>query len=382
MVEVGEHVAGLRPEAALFVRQGAPLELTAEIYWHLARALRDAARADPAAQGELARLNAAYRVVAAQGGTVTVAAPPANAGNGARAQTRRRGGSAPAPARSPWEVLQLDPSAPRDVIDVAYRYWLATARSDRAHEDAVAEIKEAYRALTGRPAEAPREAVYTTSAPADGKGGARKHPVVLERRLEPRVTRAVRDLALRLARRAGRSVSAQARRVGALLWVWAKERAADPFGEYQRMLEESQTLSSPEEVSELKERFAELAAREARPALAAPAENRPAGVAIGKPGSGCLVLESGPSEIAVAHVGREAVSMTAARDEAPICEGATGTQADARVAGWGGTFTIQVLVPDALVRLNGRTVLSAVLHEGDRIQVGTNVFRFTRRGEG
>lgn len=111
----------------------APQELVVEAYWHLAYHLQRAAETDSNARTMLVRLNRAYAVLVSSNN---------QAGNGNpthRLDERREdagvkrvgwlgrvlGNSPEAAVAAPshWEALQVSPSAPREVVELAYGFW-------------------------------------------------------------------------------------------------------------------------------------------------------------------------------------------------------------------------------------------------------------------
>ena len=139
----------------------APQELVVEAYWHLAYGLQGAAETDSNAKAMLVRLNRAYAVLVSSNNQAGNGHPThrlderrEDAGVkrvGWLGRVLRKSPEAAVAAPSHWETLQLSPSAPREVVELAYGFWrrrLGRQPADQAGP-ALEMIENAYVAVIG-----------------------------------------------------------------------------------------------------------------------------------------------------------------------------------------------------------------------------------------
>ncbi|MCH7699227.1 MAG: hypothetical protein IH865_09865 [Chloroflexi bacterium] len=157
----------------------APQELVVEAYWHLAFHLQRAAETDSNAQAMLVRLNRAYEVlvssnVQAGNGNPTHQLDERRKDAGVKrvgwlGRVLRHSPEGAVAAPSQWEALQVSPSAPREVVELAYEFWRRRLGRQPAHEagPALEAIENAYVAAIEEIADASASENSVASAQPD-----------------------------------------------------------------------------------------------------------------------------------------------------------------------------------------------------------------------
>ena len=158
----------------------APQELVVEAYWHLAYGLQRAAETDSNAKAMLARLNRAYAVLVssnnqAGNGNPTHELDERREDAGVKrvgwlGRILRNAPEAAVAAPSHWEALQVSPSAPREVVELAYGFWrrrLGRQPGDEAGP-ALEKIENAYVAVIGEITDVAASESRVAAAQPDG----------------------------------------------------------------------------------------------------------------------------------------------------------------------------------------------------------------------
>lgn len=257
----------------------APHELVVETYWHLAHHLQRAAETDSNARTMLVRLNRAYAVLVSSND---------QAGNGNRTHrfdehredvavkrvgwlARVLGNSPEAAAAAPshWEALQVSPSAPLEVVELAYGFWcrrLARQAGDEAGL-ALKTIENAYVAVMEEITDSSASEIGVASAQPDSSehsderheaaaedSSALATDVSVEKGIETMAdaeeleeakskseSRSWRSRFQSSVASASMSVTRWMKVVMKAGWEWFLEWAADPFHEY-----DPQAIQTPE----------------------------------------------------------------------------------------------------------------------------------------
>ena len=174
------------PCRVLHLLPSAPQELIVEVYWHLVHRLQAEAQRDPSLRSRLEQLNEAYAAIASRRQR---AWDPADASSLSRLADERRAEATskgpwlrrlfsrqataqPSFSPSPWELLHVVPSAPPDIVELAYGFCRLRLRSQRGEAAALdlAKLQEAYESLRRRqaaPPAAPQVAQAPVSPPAE-----------------------------------------------------------------------------------------------------------------------------------------------------------------------------------------------------------------------
>lgn len=157
------------PRQVLHLLRSAPQELIVEVYWHLVHRLQSEAHEDPSARLRLEQMNQAYAVLVGHRDRLDgetdeshKASPRTSTWLGrllGRRDTARERSSRRSP--SAWELLHLEPSAPPDIVELAYGFCRLRLRSQRGEAAAMEleELQKAYETLKRRGEGAPSEAV-------------------------------------------------------------------------------------------------------------------------------------------------------------------------------------------------------------------------------
>lgn len=154
-VELHDRPAEVNPHQVLYLLPSAPLDLIVEVYWHLVHQLQVAAGENPHLRIKLDGLNEAYAMLASPHINKR-SEGPASVENGkptglSRFWKRQTTDSRPT-SRHPWQILHLDPTAPRDVVDLAYHFWRLRLRSrwDGSTAEVLEQLEEARDLLQNR----------------------------------------------------------------------------------------------------------------------------------------------------------------------------------------------------------------------------------------
>jgi len=137
------------PYEVLGVLPSAPKDLIVEVYWHLAGRLLASGQRPEELSRELDELNSAYAAIMhpePAGQATSAGSSGATNGHGERGSWFgiRRSAAEGRPASSsspgPWERLHLEPSAPPEVVELAYGILQSRLRNDWS-EDAVTGLR-------------------------------------------------------------------------------------------------------------------------------------------------------------------------------------------------------------------------------------------------
>ncbi len=443
------------PFQALHLRPTAPQELIVEVYWHLVHRLQLAARQHPSLRSSLDQLNEAYAAIV---GHQDHGSQRTGDGHAIKRHTRKRApsktstwlgrllrregrGRFSAATPQPWELLHLDPSAPPDIVELAYGFCRLRLRSQRgefATQD-LEKLQEAYEELrrsmadiqrdgrTARPEDQPAPPAQATSgaaelrtleanppsaaaaeaAPAAAAGPPPTTAVATPPPAQPEAAReptaepdsppdaAVadgaseedapgRDTPEEIAASIGPTPVEEASRAGA-----AGPATSKDVGERAR------PVSADDRVAELvgSAPVTETASEEEQPdeadrhSLPKSEVSSPVGSETGAPQQtrpakalAHLIAESGEAREIGAAIG--AGAFTIGTD--PTCDfvvaapNAEETGVLARIWAQGDRFMLHVLASAPTILVSGQPVSWAVLEDGDKLEIGDDVLRFQR----
>ena len=341
---------------------------------------------------------------------------------------------------SPWEILHLHPEAPADVVELAYSFWRLSLRSQLGKSAApeLEKLHEARQTLRSRRSEASAEACCEAD-PETAMGETMAAELVCRPAGEPAANTEAVDAEATSNGSVGRQArNGVSRRAAFSRWVAAtggavwerlrgssKSRASDPtpwfpVGASEATREDvdaSRNLPGPAPHSNGADRATASAASNEEPPdqqLAEPAEHvveirpdeareasdqPPAELPLGSPpasetipgvkssqvaqpsqASAHLVAESGLAKGVRAAIGPDPVSI----GTDPTCDLilteaiADGKYVAARIWRQEDRFMFHGIGSTPTVLVNGQALVWALLEDGDKLEIGDDVFRFQR----
>ncbi len=404
----------LKAFKTLHLSPTAPQELVVEAYWHLVREVQKSGGGAHAAS-RLHDLNKAYAALTRSYGGGRQRAARAGERRSIVEQAKRlmprfgRARMSIAVARNPWEELRLEPGAPPDLVDIAYRFWQVRLRSQwyDAGGAELRRLEDAYKKLhTGTFAARAAAPPEPTVAPVRFDD-LRPEPVAEAQEVAPPASGAG---VLSSLERGARAVFTKGEKIAAALAgtpppLPDRERGASAASE-ERLVEarianevtESVPAPAPSTAinpaSNGQEAPAQAAttpatstaeAAAAHASAVAPAAEEtgslpvmPAPQAHGSAASGAyLLIEQGNSRGERISLGQTPIALHAEPDVTTgNPEGASSVAA--RVWMNESRALLHVITPGPSVLLNDREVVWAILEPGDRLTIGNDVLRFDR----